>query len=150
MESPEKGNIAHATAKLRGLLALGSVGQLLVRMVGRMERAACVWSPLPAQGQGEGEGLFKATGLHGLDPTLVLSPLCKGRGEKGVCCASFQLQTAHKEDEPAVFLHAKKTHPSLRLVEPCARRSEPLYCGKRLGENEDAARKCSARRAAFR
>jgi hypothetical protein len=36
------------------LLALGSVGQMLVRMVGRMELAACVW---------EGEGLFKATGV---------------------------------------------------------------------------------------
>ena len=62
----------------------------------------------------------------------------------------FQLQRAHKNDEPAVSLHAKKIHPSLRLLESWAYRVEPLHCGKRLGENEDAVRICSARRSAFK
>src|SRR5207249_3206469 len=105
----------------------------------------------PSAGRGAGEGLFKATGPARPRPlTLVLSPLCKGRGEKGVCRASLQLQRAHKEDEPVVFLHAKKTHPSLRLVEPCACRSEPLHRGKRPAENEDAVRIPNTRRSAFK
>src|SRR5437773_4872708 len=104
----------------------------------------------PSAGRGAGEGLFKATGPARSRPlTLVLSPLCKGRGEKGVCRASLQLQRAHKEDEPVV-LHAKKTQPSLRLVEPCACRSEPLHCGKRLTDNEDAVRISPARRSPFK
>src|SRR5436309_14375575 len=42
-----------------------------------------VWSPLPSQGRGEGEGSFRATARNRHQPlTLLLSPLCKGRGEK--------------------------------------------------------------------
>src|SRR6516164_8118341 len=115
-----------------------------------MERAGCVWSPLHPQEElrvrvYSGTGPARSTPL-----TLVLSPLCKGRGDKGVCGAFFQLQRAHKNDEPAVSLHAKKTHPYLRLLEPWACRGEPLYCGKRLMPGVDAVRISIVRRSAFK
>ena len=67
-----------------------------------------------------------------------------------MCGAFFQLQRAHKNDEPAVSLHAKKTHPSLRLLEPWACRGEPLHCGKRLITDDDAVRLSISRRSAFK
>ena len=67
-----------------------------------------------------------------------------------MCGAFFQLQRAHKNDEPAVSLHAKKTHPSLRLLEPWACRGEPLHCGKRLIAGVDAVRLSISRRSAFK
>ena len=67
-----------------------------------------------------------------------------------MCGAFFQLQRAHKNDEPAVSLHAKKTHPSLRLLEPWACRGEPLHCGKRLIAGDDAVRLSISRRSAFK
>jgi len=67
-----------------------------------------------------------------------------------VCGAFFQLQRAHKNDEPAVSLHAKKTHPSLRLLQPWACRGEPLHCGKRLIAGVDAVRLSISRRSAFK
>jgi len=94
--------------------------------------------------------VYSGTGPARSTPlTLVLSPLCKGRGDKGVCGAFFQLQRAHKNDEPAVSLHAKRTPPSLRLLEPWACRGEPLYCGERLINDDDAVRVSTARRSPF-
>ena len=39
-------------------------------------------SPLPRQGEGEGEGLFEGTRAGSETPTLVLSPCQRGGGER--------------------------------------------------------------------
>ncbi len=120
----EEDNIAHATAKLRGLLALGSVGQMLVRMVGRMELAACVWSPLPPQGEGRVRVYSRQQAPAWSRPlTLVLSPLGKARGEKRTVPRISSASKSAQGRSAGPLLTAKKTHPSLRLVEPCARRA---------------------------
>jgi hypothetical protein len=40
-------------------------------------------TPLPQQGEGEGEGLFEATGMDSKTPHLHPLPFSEGRGEKG-------------------------------------------------------------------
>jgi hypothetical protein len=75
--------------------------------------------------------------------------LGKARGEKGLCRASLQLQRAHKEDQPVVFLQLK------RLTHPCdwlslALGGQPRHCGERFITDDDAVRKSIARRSAFK
>jgi hypothetical protein len=89
-----------------------------------MECSTCIGSPLPSKGQGRVRVYQGQPTVVGLEPlTSVLSPLPKGRGEKGTKCAqrcfSFKEHPAAAGDMiSVVFLYLEGLIRFPDLVEP--------------------------------
>jgi hypothetical protein len=63
----------------------------------RLNTVRAYGTPVPQQGEGEGEGLFEATGMDSKTPHLHPLPFSEGRGEKGQVGSGAKL-TGHNVD----------------------------------------------------